>query len=98
MLPGEDFGRGHQHRLSAGLHGRCHRHQRHQRLACADIALQQAKHAVFAGHVSQNILHRSALARCQREGQLRQDFCGDITLGADRLARHFAQPLAHQCE
>ncbi len=96
MLTGENFGRRHQHRLSAGLHRRRHGHQRHQRLAGADIALQQPQHAVFAGHIGQDILDGGALACRQREGQLREDFGGDIALGADWLARHLAQPLAHQ--
>ena len=46
MLAGQDFGRRHQRRLAAGLDGARHGEQRHHRLAGADIALQQAQHAL----------------------------------------------------
>ena len=41
MLAGQDLGRGHQGRLGPGLGGGRGREQRHDRLARADIALQQ---------------------------------------------------------
>ncbi len=41
MLPGKDFGRRHQRRLSAGLDRARHGKQRHHGLAGADVALQQ---------------------------------------------------------
>ena len=51
MLTRQDFGRRHQRRLAAGLDGARHGKQRHHRLAGADIALQQAQHAVGLGEV-----------------------------------------------
>ena len=46
VLAGEDFGRRHQRRLAAGFGGARHREQADHRLAGADIALQQAQHAL----------------------------------------------------
>ena len=44
VLAGEDLGRRHQRRLAAGLDRGEHGEQRDQRLAGADVALQQAVH------------------------------------------------------
>jgi hypothetical protein len=51
MLPREDRGRRHHHALPARLHRDQQRHQRHQRLARAHVALQQAAHPGVGGHV-----------------------------------------------
>ena len=48
MLAGEDFGRRHQRRLPSGLDDMGHRQQRDDRLARADVALQQPQHALRA--------------------------------------------------
>ena len=44
MLPGEDLRRRHQHRLVPVGHCQEHRVDRHDRLAAADVALQQPVH------------------------------------------------------
>ena len=46
MLAGEDLGGRHHAGLVAVVHGQQHRHQRHEGLAAADVALQQAVHLV----------------------------------------------------
>ena len=44
VLAGEDLGRGHHRRLAAGLDGGEHGEEGDQRLAGADVALEQAVH------------------------------------------------------
>ena len=51
VLAGEDLGRGHHRRLAAGLDGGEHGEEGDQRLAGADVALEEAVHAVRRGHV-----------------------------------------------
>ena len=63
MLPGEDFGRGHQHGLVAVGHGQQHRVDGHDRLAAAHVALQQPVHRHAAGHVGGDLGDRLLLAR-----------------------------------
>ena len=73
MLARQDFGRRHQRRLAAGLdHGRGGK-QRHHRLAGADIALQQADHALRLGEIGDDVVHGAALRGRQRIGQCRDD-------------------------
>ena len=48
MLARQHLGRRHQGGLGARLHRDRHGHQRHHRLAGADVALQQAQHAMRA--------------------------------------------------
>ncbi len=54
MLAREDFRRRHQHGLPAAFDGSQHRHQRHRRLAGADVALKEPQHALLARHVLQH--------------------------------------------
>ena len=61
MLAGEDFGRGEQGRLRAGLDRREHRHQRDEGLARADIALEQAEHRHVLLEVALDLPHRPLL-------------------------------------
>jgi hypothetical protein len=72
----QDFCRRHERHLQAVLHGDQRRQQRHDRLAGADIALQQAIHRRRALHVFDDLLQRAALPIGEPE---RQD-------GARRLA------------
>ena len=61
MLLGQHLGRRHQRRLPAGLHRAQHRQQRHQRLARADIALQQPQHAPVGAEVGVDLRQRLRL-------------------------------------
>ena len=55
VLARQDLGRRHQGGLAAGLDRGQHGHQRDHRLAAADVALQQAQHALIARHVGQDL-------------------------------------------
>ena len=66
MLAGEDFGRRHDGGLAAGFDHRRGRDQRHHRLAGADVALQQAQHALRAGEVGNDVVDRLLLRMGQR--------------------------------
>ncbi|MNL58204.1 hypothetical protein D3C87_1818240 [compost metagenome] len=61
VLRGEDFGWRHEGRLGAALRHGGHGHQRHDRLAGADIALQEARHAVRRGQISPDLIERTQL-------------------------------------
>jgi hypothetical protein len=63
MLPGKYLGRREHGRLSACLDRFEHGEQRHQRLARADVALQQAEHGGFLTHVAADLLHRRGAGR-----------------------------------
>ena len=67
MLPGQDFGRRHQRRLLAVGHGQQHRVDGDDRLAAADVALQQAVHGVRPGHVGRDLGDRLVLPGRQLE-------------------------------
>ena len=69
MLAREQFGRRHQRGLAASLHDVRHGDQRDDRLAGADIALQQPQHALLAGKVALDLGERLTLRAGQREGQ-----------------------------
>ena len=69
MLAGEHFRRRHQRRLRAGLHRDGHGEQRDDRLAGADVALQQPQHAARRAHVGLDLAHGLALGVGQRERQ-----------------------------
>ena len=73
MLARQDFGRRHQRRLPAGLdHGRGGE-QRDHGLAGADIALQQAQHALRLGEIGHDFVDARVLRRRQRIGQRGDD-------------------------
>ena len=98
MLAGEDFGRRHQRGLPPGLDGLRHGEQGDDRLARADIALQQPQHALVAGEIGGNFRHRFLLVAGQFEGQGGEDFCrqspiADLRAPAKNL--HFG---AHQTQ
>ena len=61
MLPRQQLGRRHQRRLRAGFDRTRHGEQRHHRLAAADIALEQAQHAVRAGEIAVDLGQRVGL-------------------------------------
>ena len=66
VLLGEHLGRRHQRALVAALHGDEHRADRHEGLARADVALQQAVHRVRPGEVVLDLADRPPL----RAGEL----------------------------
>ena len=72
VLPCQHLGRHHQCRLGAGLGRLQHGCQRHQRLAAADIALQQPQHRRRCGQLAVDLGDGPALAVGEREGQGRQ--------------------------
>ncbi len=63
VLAGEKLGGGHERALRARFDGAEHGQHRDQRLARADIALQQAEHAAGRGHVGADLGERLRLAR-----------------------------------
>ena len=75
VLARQNFRRRHQRRLRAGLHRNGHGQQRDDRLAGADVALQQPQHAPRRAHVGLDLAHRFALRIGQREGKRVGQFC-----------------------
>ena len=67
VLPCEYLGRGHDAGLEAVVVGQQHRHQRHDRLAAAHVALQQAVHLAARDRVGANLLHHALLRPSERE-------------------------------
>ena len=63
VLAGQELGRRHQRGLRAGLDGGQHGEEGDQRLAAADIALQQPHHALGLGHVGGDLGRGEDLAR-----------------------------------
>ena len=59
---------GHDTCLVSVVDGDKHRHQRHEGLARANIALQQAVHLAPATHILANLSYHPFLGFCQREG------------------------------
>ena len=71
VLLGEDLGRRHEHRLASGLHGRQERHHGHDRLAGADVALQEPVHGHRAREVRPDLGPDALLRGRERERQRR---------------------------
>jgi len=91
MLAREDLRRRHHRRLPSGLDGTRHGEQAHDGLAGADIALEEAQHALVADHVLADLADGPRLRPRQREGQgLREglDQAPVTRIGASRLAAH----------
>ena len=63
MLAGENFGRRHERGLAGRLRPRRGGEERDQRLAGADVALQQAQHAVGLRHVGDDVGYRAIWLR-----------------------------------
>ena len=70
VLAGENFGRGHHAGLKAVVHGQQHRHQRHEGLAAAHVALQQSVHLESRHGVLTDLLDDALLRAGEREGKL----------------------------
>ena len=75
VLPRKNLRRRHQRRLRAGLDRGCHGEQRDDGLAAADIALQEADHAVFAREVGVDLAERAGLRARERVGQGGEELC-----------------------
>ncbi len=98
VLRGEDFRRGQDRRLVAVFHGDHCRLRGDDRLAAADVALQQAVHRRRRGHVAGDLAEHALLRRRGLErqhllhllahplGELEGDACGGALLAA--LERH----------
>ena len=69
MLLGQHLRRGHQDRLITGLHGEQHRRDCHQRLARADIALQEPVHRPGRRQVTADFADGTPLRGREREAQ-----------------------------
>ena len=63
MLAGEHFRRRHHRRLPSGLHHLGHGDERDHGLARADVALQQADHALLRPEVGADLVERLRPAR-----------------------------------
>ena len=70
VLFGEDFRRGHDASLKTVVECNEHRHQGHERLARAHIALQQAVHLSSATHVGADLVHHTLLCSRERKRQV----------------------------
>ena len=78
MLAGEQLGRRHQRSLRPGLDRGGEREQRDDRLATADIALQQPEHAMRAGEVGVDLGERADLCARELEGKLGDDRLAEL--------------------
>ena len=96
VLARQQLGRRHQRGLRARLDRGQHGEEGDQRLAAADIALQQPHHALGLGHVGGDLGGREGLARRQREGQRRQRELLQAAVALGRAAGQRALMMAHQ--
>src|SRR5690625_148352 len=78
MLACKDLCRGHEGCLMPGLHSRQHGEEGNEGLAAADIALQEAQHAVRGGHIRLDLLEGCGLGGRQAEGKTVEGRC-DVT-------------------
>ena len=94
MLAGEDLGRGEHRRLRAGLDRFEHRQQGDQRLARADIALEQAQHRPLLRHVPADVADDARLGTGELVGQL--ELRNDPAIALERHAALAPRNLAQQ--
>ena len=90
MLPGQDLRRRHERHLQTVLHRHNRGEQGHDRLAGADVALQQPVHRLRLPHVVDDLLDGLSLTRREPERQdLRRRSADTIVHGGDeRLQLH----------
>ena len=86
MLLGQEFRRGHESHLVAAIEGGQGRKEGHDRLARANIPLDQTVHGVGSGHIPKNRLNHPILGR----GQLKRQ---NAIYLLDERPRHNGQPL-----
>ncbi len=96
MLPGQNFRRRHHRRLPAGLDHFGHGEKRHDRLARADVALQQPDHALVGPEVGADVLERLALRAGQRKRQGRLEPAGKRAFGNVGAPDRLAHPRANE--
>ena len=92
MLAREQLGRRHQRALRSRLDRAGKREQRHHGLAAADIALQQAQHAVRAREVGVDLGEGALLCAGELEGELGEDRLAQFSRSAQA-----AGPRASSC-
>ena len=98
VLLGQHFGRRHQRGLRAGLDRAQHREQRNQRLARADIALQEPQHAPLRTHVALDLGQRLELVRGRTVAEARERPGLQRAVAAQAPAAAAAHPAAHERE
>ena len=86
VLLSENLRRRHERGLEARLHAQQHRAHRHERLAGADIAVQQAIHRTRAGEIVADLRDGPLLRTRERERQRRVQTPHDFTRSAVRFA------------
>ena len=96
VLAGQKLGRRHEGRLRAGLDADQHGEEGDHRLAAADIALQQADHALGLGHVGFDLADRGLLARRQVERQRAERRGAQPAVALRGVARHAAVVMTDQ--
>ena len=100
VLFGEDLGRGHQCGLISVFHYGKDRQERHDRLAAADVALDQTIHRNIGLEIGENLADHSLLGTCERERrQLLEPFASriaDLDDRAFRLTTAFAAQQLHR--
>ena len=84
MLECEDLGRRHQRTLTTLLDRAYEGGEGHDRLARADVALQQALHGLRAIEVGLNRNEHVLLRGSEGEGQRRPKCCGQFARGTQR--------------
>ena len=100
VLLRQHLGRRHQHSLVPGRDGGEHHRKRDDRLARADVALQQAAHRLRAPEVREHIVEGAPLGRGERERQrIEERLGGGATLEDRRVPVLLALALApHDAE
>ena len=86
MLPRQNLGRRHERRLAAGLDHMRGGKKRHHGLAGADVALEEAKHALRLRQIGDDVGDRACLRRGQRIGQRLDDPRAQQTFGGAAAA------------
>ncbi len=98
MLTGENFGRRHEGRLTSGFDHGGGGDQRHHRFAGADVALQQAQHALRTGKIGDDVVDRLLLRMGERIGQRLQDARAQAAFAGAAAAGLPPHVRAHQRE
>ena len=91
MLLRQDLGRRHERHLQAVLHRDQRRQQRDDRLARADVALQQPVHRMRALQVLDDLLERLSLPRRELERQHAAGRLADAIVDVDRMRFEFGR-------
>ena len=98
MLPRQNFGWHHQSTLGAAFHCCGHRQQGDDSFAGAHIALQQADHAIWAGHIGQDFQKRTFLSAGKAIGQVSDNLLAQCPRTAKRSPAGTFHLGAHQSQ